>query len=93
MAFTTSLMEPLNPAQIEQEHCSSVGLFGIVCMTDRLSKAAFQLATVQDNLLRMYCLDCREWDNEFPRILHVDHKFGPSVRRNRPNRAEFLTTV
>src|SRR4029453_15395474 len=64
-----------------------------MCVTDRLSKAPLQLAAVEDNLLRMYRLDCREWDNEFPRILHVDHKFGSAVRRNRSNRTELLTTV
>src|SRR5882724_10406529 len=79
--------------RVSYQHSSSVGLFGIVCVTDRLSKAPLQLAAVQDNLLRMYRLDCREWDNEFPRILHVDHKFGPAVRRNRPNRSELLTAV
>jgi hypothetical protein len=41
----------------------------------------------------MYCLDRRERHDEVPGILHIDHKFGPAVRRNRPNRAELLTTV
>jgi len=41
----------------------------------------------------MYSLDRGERHNEVPGILHIDHKFGPAVRRNLPNCAEFLATV
>src|SRR5262249_8195145 len=52
----------------------SVRLFGIVCVTDRPSKPSLQLGAVQDNLLRVYRLDCGEGHDEAPGILHCYHR-------------------
>src|SRR5262249_30387293 len=71
----------------------SARLFGIVCVTDRPSKLPPQLGAVQDDLLRMYRLDCGEGYNKFASILHVNHKLGPPGRRNRSNCAELLTSI
>ena len=40
--------------QCEMPISSSVGLFGIVRVTDRLSQTMLQLGAAQDDLLRMY---------------------------------------
>jgi hypothetical protein len=70
---------------VSRQHGSGARLFGIVRVTNRLSKATLQLVAAQDDLPRMYSLYYRERHDEIPRILHIDHQFGSAVRRNRPN--------
>jgi hypothetical protein len=85
--------ERLKLAQVNRQHKSGVGLFSVVCVANRLSKATLQLAATQDDLLRMYCLDRRERHDEVPRILYVDHKFRPAVRGDLTDSAEFFPTI
>src|SRR5262245_27794253 len=92
-AHRSSPGKKLRAVRDESLACLSVGLFGVVCVTDRPSKPPLQLGAVQDNLLRMYRLDCGERHDEFPCILNVDHKFRSAVRRHRSNRTELLTAV
>ena len=72
---------------------SGVGLLSIVRVAYRLSKAMVQLAASQNDLLRMNGLDRRERHDELASILYIDHKFGPAVRGDFPNCAEFLAAV
>jgi hypothetical protein len=72
---------------------SRAGFLGIVRLANGLSKATVQLTAIQDDLLRMHCLDRIERNDEVARILDVDHKLGPAGWRNLADSAELLATV
>jgi hypothetical protein len=80
----TLLHDPLSAPQfrISSPISSDAGLFTIVCVADRVTKAAVELGAVQDDLLRMHRIDGAQWDREVTGILDVDYKLGPAAWRS-----------
>ena len=54
---------------------SGAGFFRLVRVTNRQSKLTVQFMAIQDDLLRVYCLNGSERHDEVAGILDVNHQF------------------
>ena len=69
------------------------GFLGVVRVADRLSQITPQLVAVQNDLLRMDCLDGIEWHDEVSRILDVDHHLRPAMWCDLTDCTKHLATI
>jgi len=72
---------------------SCARLFSVVCMIDSFREATVELRVIQNDFSGMHRFHGVERNDEFARIFNIDHKFGPSTRRDLTNRAELFTAV
>jgi hypothetical protein len=68
------------------------GFFGVVGMTNCLSKTTLELVTIEDNLLRMHRLYGIKLDEE-ESVVRVLNVHDQTVWRNLPNRAERFIAI